>query len=411
MTPKSTIPIAGLTFPRSHTGAASAPADGAGASRASNRKVLPRHARHHNRSLLLRTVYQKGPQSRADLSRATGLAKVTVSTLVSELLEAGYLREVGFRQAKGPGKPAMMIDLAWDSFNIVTLDLSGPRQFKGALMTLDAETLAEGSVPVEGVTGADATSLVLDLAAQLVQAAEKPILGIGVGTPGLVSPEGVVTVAPNLGWTDVDLRALLEDRFDIPTIVHNDANAAALGERLYGGAAENLLLVTIGYGIGSGLILGGQVIHGPRSAVGEIGHVMVGSVADSSGEYSREQVLENWASEPALRQRISDLGADEDTQTDALTEAQQMVLAEAGARLGAALAPVVAALDLDEVVLNGAQDLLAGPLSEETLATIRRRTLPGTMEHLRIRMSEKGPDLVLLGCAAQVLSTFLGVNR
>lgn len=365
-----------------------------------DRKALPRHAREHNRSLIVRTLYQSGPQSRADLSRATGLAKVTVSELVLELLEAGFVRELGTRTAKGPGKPAVIVDLAWDAFLIVAVDLSEHDLVRGALMTMDTTLVDEILVHREGAIGQEAINILLSMVENLLGKADRPVLGIGIGTPGIVGPTGVVEYAPNLNWVDVPLQSLINDAFEVPTVVMNDANLAALGEQLYGEGANDFLLVKVGQGIGAGLILGGALVSGARQTVGEIGHLVVAADDEPLTEYSPEQILERWIAVPDLRARLKKADFDEET-----------VLREAGARLGSALAPIVAMLDLNEVVLYGPEDLLDGALSDEAMRVVETRTLPQTHENLQIRLSAEGSRLVLLGCAAQVLSAFLGVVR
>lgn len=365
-----------------------------------DRKALPRHAREHNRSLIVRTLYQSGPQSRADLSRATGLAKVTVSELVLELLEAGFVRELGPRAAKGPGKPAVILDLAWDAFLVVGIDLSEHDLIRGALMTMDTNLIEESLVYRNGATGSEAVDLLLEVIDQLLQKADRPVLGIGVGTPGIVDLSGVVQYARNLGWSDVPLKSLIEEQFSVPTVVLNDANLAALGEQLYGEGADDFVLVKVGQGIGAGLILGGALMRGARQTVGEIGHLVVTPDDGPIEAYSPDRILERWLAVPDLRARLEESGRE-----------RESVLREAGARLGSALAPIVAMIDLNEVVLYGPEDLLDGPLRDEAMAVIESRTLPQTHENLRVRLSTEGSRLVLLGCAAQVLSTFLGVVR
>src|SRR5689334_16673734 len=95
-------------------------------------KVLPEHARGHNRALVLQTLFHGGAMSRADLSRETGLTRVTVSDLVAELIADGFVAEIGVREASGPGKPAILVDLDHAGHRIIGLDLPGSDTFIGA---------------------------------------------------------------------------------------------------------------------------------------------------------------------------------------------------------------------------------------------------------------------------------------
>nr|WP_082734266.1 ROK family transcriptional regulator [Microbacterium hominis] len=241
-------------------------------------KVLPEHARAHNRSLVLQTLFHQGAMSRADLSRETGLTRVTISDLVAELIDDGYVAERGLREVTGPGKPAILVDLDREGHRIVGLDLSGTDRFLGAVLTLDGEIVARLDVDVPA-DPADILAVVIDLARRLVADAHAPVLGIGVGSPGIVDDRGVVLTAPNLGWHDVDLEGVLRAELGLPVLVANDANAAVLAEYTFGGAADDVLLVRVGRGVGSGLLAGGQPMRGSRFAAGEIGHISVDPAA------------------------------------------------------------------------------------------------------------------------------------
>src|SRR6478735_3150106 len=163
-------------------------------------KVLPEHARSHNRSLVLQTLYRSGEQSRADLARETGLTRVTVSDLVAELIAEGLVVELGQRESARPGKPAVLLDIDRTAHQIVGVDLSDHDRFRGAVMDLDGAILASTEIPLESATGAEAAAKVHRLVADLVALATAPILGIGVGSPGVVDLAGTILTAPNLGW-------------------------------------------------------------------------------------------------------------------------------------------------------------------------------------------------------------------
>lgn len=367
-------------------------------------KVLPEHARAHNRSLVLQTLFHHGARSRADLARETGLTRVTISDLVAELIADGYVVEQGVREASGPGKPAILVDLDRAGHRIVGLDLSGPGHLRGAVLTLDGEIVArqEVSVPADRAGILDA---VTELARTLVADAHAPVLGVGVGTPGVVDDRGVVLTAPNFGWTGVDLQGVLTEALSLPVLVANDANAAVLAEYTFGGAHDDVMLVRVGLGVGSGLLTGGQPMRGSRFAAGEIGHVTVGTDGGPACVCGKVGCLEAWLSVPALRERLSGENADATA-----TATATATLRDAGERLGIALAPIVGALDLSEIVLSGPTELLAGPLAEATVETLRARTLARFHDGVRVRMTEEGEDIVLRGAAVMVLSGQLGVS-
>ncbi|MGN6503344.1 MAG: ROK family transcriptional regulator [Pseudolysinimonas sp.] len=364
-------------------------------------KSLPEHSRSHNRALVLQTLYRAGGVSRADLARATGLTRVTISDLVAQLIAEDLVVELGQREDARPGKPATLLDINRTGFQILGLDLSDHAELRGGVLDLDGAILEHRVVPLQNAIGQAAVDKVLALAADLIAAATAPILGIGVGSPGVVDLGGTVLSAPNLGWADLPLQRLLADATGLPVLVANDANAAVLAEHSFGGALSDTMLVTIGHGVGAGLLLGGTPLFGSRFAAGEIGHVVVGTDGGAPCACGKVGCLETWLAIPRLEAGLANA-------TDAA--ARREILRQAGERLGIALAPVVGALDLAEVVLSGPADLLDGPLTEAALETLRTRTMAEFHGDLAVRMTALGQDIVMRGAAAMVLSGQLGVS-
>ncbi len=367
-------------------------------------KVLPEHARSHNRSLVLQTLYSAGPQSRADVARETGLTRVTVSDLVADLIGEGLIVELGQREIARPGKPAMLIDVDRAAFQIIGIDLSEHERFLGAIVDLDGGIVSRAEVALDGATGEAAAALVDALVAGLVASATAPVLGIGVGSPGIVDPNGVIRSAPNLGWQGLDLQSRLHDAFGLPVHIGNDANVAVLAEH---GASTNddLLLVKVGHGVGAGLIIAGRPVIGGGFAAGEIGHVIVGTDGGPRCACGKSGCLETWLAVPRL---TAELDAVDDGEHAA--SAREAILTEAGRRLGIVLAPVVGALNLSEVALSGPAELLDGPLARAAVDTLRTRTMAEHNRDLRLRMTEQAQDIVLRGAAVMVLSGQLGVS-
>ena len=380
--------------PRTHQGLAQ------GRALRPNGKIVPGDARGHNLSLVLQTLYRSGTQSRADIARVTGLTRVTISALVAELMADGLVLELGQREDVRPGKPATLIDLNRAGFQIVGLDLSEHAVFRGAVLDLDGNILARAEVALEHRVGEAALALVIDLTRRLVSASTAPLLGIGVGSPGVVDLGGVVLTAPNLGWVDVALQQTLADEFGVGVIVANDANAAVLAEHSFGDADSDAMLVKVGHGVGAGLLLGGTPLFGSRFAAGEIGHVVVGTDGGATCVCGKVGCLETWLSIPNLTAKLA--GSD--------PADRDAVLVEAGQRLGIALAPVVGALNLSEIILSGPTELLDGVLAQATVETLRSRTMAEFHGFLTLRMTALGQDIVLRGAAVMVLSDSLGVS-
>jgi predicted NBD/HSP70 family sugar kinase len=368
-------------------------------------KALPGHARAHNRQMVLQHLFHSGPTSRADLARSTSLTRVTVSDLVAALMAEGLVEELGVRAEGKVGKPASLVGMRTDAFQIVAVDLADDAWMRGAVLTLTGDVVERRSVALEGRTGQDAVDALEGLCRALLDAARQPVLGIGIGSPGIIDSLGTVVQAPNRHWYDVPLASDLTAALRVPVHVANDANTAALGEFTYGGAAgSGLMVLTVGQGVGAGIVLDGALVQGHRHAAGELGHVSVvdddpaGAAAPCA--CGRSGCLETVLAVPALRRRVAGLHED-----DAGRE-----LAAVGRLLGVALAPVVSALDLSEVLFSGPPDLLDGPLREAAQTTIRQRTMPAIGADLRLRMASLGEDVALSGAAVLVLSGQLGVT-
>ncbi|MFC8921332.1 ROK family protein [Cellulosimicrobium sp. NPDC057127] len=363
-------------------------------------KVLPEHARAHNRSLVLQHLFHEGPTSRADLARATSLTRVTISDLVAVLIAEGLVEELGVRPGQRVGKPAMLVGMRTSAYQVVAVDLTDDEVVRGAVMTLTGDLVLRRDLPVDGRTGTELVDLLTRFCRGLVASASQPVIGVGIGSPGVVDSAGHVVEAPNRRWYDVPLAEQLTERLGLAVHVANDANTAALGEFTFGGASgSGLLVLTVGEGVGAGIMLDGARVRGHGDAAGELGHVTVVDDGDPCA-CGRRGCLETVLSVPALRRAVDGLD----------TEAADAALASVGRTLAIALAPVVSALNLAEVLISGPADLLDGPLREAALETVRERTMPVIGSGLQVRMATLDEDVVLAGAAVLVLSGQLGVS-
>jgi len=168
-------------------------------------KVLPEHARAHNRALVLQHLFHEGPTSRADLARATSLTRVTISDLVTVLMAEGLVEELGVQPGRRVGKPAILVGMRTGAYQIVAVDLSDDAVMRGAVLTLTGEVVHRRSLPVEGRAGAELVDLLTRFGRGLLANATRPVIGVGVGSPGIVDGSGHVVEAPNREWFDVPL--------------------------------------------------------------------------------------------------------------------------------------------------------------------------------------------------------------
>lgn len=353
-------------------------------------KVLPGDARRHHLALVLQQLFDDGPRSRADLARETGLTRVTVSDLVSELLSTGMLAELGHRPGVRQGKPATLVGVAETAPVVLALDLSGDRILRGAVVDLHGTILT--SVSRELSEGETAVGEVLSVVVGLRDQVSRTVLGVGIGAPGIIDATGRVLHAPNLGWSDLDLADRVQRDTGLPAYVANDANMATAAESTFGAGDESgLLLVAIGHGLGGGVLIDGRVLAGPLLSSGEIGHVVVDPDGPDCACGNRG-CLETTLAVPALRETTA---ADE--------------LAAAGARLGSVLSPVVTTLGIADVVLYGPVELLDGHLLRATQDALAHQTLPFVAQQVRVRVVPLEDELVLKGAAAFVRYREIGV--
>lgn len=362
-------------------------------------KALPEHNRVRNRAMLLQTLFHEGPRSRADIARGSGLNKVTVSTIVGDLIEQGILVEAGQSADVRVGKPATLVAIDDDSRSIVSLDLSDALSFRGAVMNLRGQVSHQREIAMGAERGDAAVDRVVELAGELLAAAPAPVLGIGVGSPGMVDRAGVVRFAPHLGWFDTDLRGTLADRFGVPVHVVNDANGMALAVHTFrDNDGRSILVVTIQRGAGAGLIVGETLVDGVDFAAGEIGHVVIDPRRETTCLCGRSGCLDSIVAVPQMRRRL-DAGEDRD-----------VVIADAAEALGAALAPIISVLGATHVVLVGPEDILDEGFAAGTRARLTERTLPTTTSAISVDIGSDGGLLALQGPLVAVLSAELGIS-
>lgn len=372
--------------------------------------------RHDSRQSNLRTtlelVSRNGATSRAEIARQTGLSRAAVSSLVGELIDQSLLRELG-QGASAGGKPPTLLALNEQAREIISIDL-GHQPFLAARVDLTGRIheRSEAGPSTGGLTGRDAFDAAADLISAMLTRAKAPVLGIGIGAPGVIASDGRVLESSNLAWHGLDLGTELGARFDIPVSIANDAAMAALAEFRRHPTDRNLILVKMGRGVGAGLVLDGSLYRGQHSAAGEIGHVRVRSDG-ATCSCGRRGCLETLAGVPAI---LSAAGADPDRDPwDALAlaglydgTAIRSALTDAGHAVGEALAGVVASLDVGHVVLApellNASDILVEAVREE----LRSRILPTIADLVEVEATQLGGDLVLSGAASAVLVDRLG---
>jgi predicted NBD/HSP70 family sugar kinase len=367
-----------------------------------------------NKSIVLEKIKQDSPLSRADISERTGLNKGTVSSLVAELMDDGLVLEIGTGQSSGGRKPVLLL------FNnkagyAVGVDLA-VGELRTALTDLTGNIVFERTTPLRSLEAADVIEALLNEVERSIQAAPSSphgIVGIGVAVPGIVNDEGIVLFAPNLNWSQVDIGTPLKDRFRVPVIVDNEANAGAVGEKQYGRgqSLSDLIYVSVGAGIGVGIILGGSLYRGMTGFSGETGHTTI----EMDGKLCRcgnRGCWELYASEQALLEEAARLSLPSHDMDSLLQLADEGVpeaiqlFERIGAYLAVGMTNMIHTFNPKSVIIGnrfaGAGRWLELPVQRE----VDRRTLSFHRSGLELMFSELGSRSAVLGAAYLVISSF-----
>ncbi len=391
------------------------------------------YVRQLNLSTLLRYLHEGAPLSRTRLADLSGLNKTTVSSLVDELLQRGLIVELGQDNSAG-GRPATILDVNPNAGALVGVQF-GVDFIAVSLTDFSGRVLwrcHQEQDPAMGQESAIARSLQLvdDACAAASQRGAR-LLGLGVATPGTVNiEEGLLIFSPNLQWRNVPLRQIFRDHTGLAVFVDNDANAAAVGEHLFGVARQvhDFVLVFAGVGVGGGLFLRGGLYRGANGFAGEIGHTNFmlesyrppcrcgnrGCWETYANQYS---VIERVRARLALR-RNSLIPRLMEEQGSPLTlsivvqaaEAQDAdaleSLADAGSALGLGIANLISIFNPEMVVLGGPLSR-AGPfLLPGIQAVVEKTVLPEVRREVRILQSAF-PDSSEIGAVALVVDAIL----
>ena len=375
----------------------------------------PRLLRAHNERAVLEHLRAAGPSSRPDLARIAGLSKPTVSQALANLESVGLVRPVG-PASPSLGRTAMLYEADPAAGYVVGVDI-GRDWIRVAAADLSGEIVARRD---ERNRARSATALVKsvgEVAHDVVAAAGltwKRVAHTVVGGPGVFDPDSDrLSLAPNVpGWSRPGVMSTLREALPPTVTLDNDANLAAVGERTYGSGrdARTFVYVSVGTGIGMGVIIDGELYRGAHGAAGEVGYLPLGAEGgEPAGPDARRRgILEEAASADAVVRTAKRLGMAGATSAKRVFAAarggDELALAAVEAeadRLALVVGTVAAIIDPEFVLLGGGIgsniDLLRPPL-ERRLAELTPLAPP-------VAEGELGPDATVLGAVASALDT------
>ncbi len=230
------------------------------------------NARDINRDIVLEIIRSQQPVARADLARSSGLQPSTISAIVEQLIQEKWVAE-GAMARRPRGRPSTLLSLN-DAMVILVADVR-PHQAIVALVDLNGRFLAREAVPLVSEPARSVTKIVQCMQAMRAAHSDRSFEGIGISMPGRVDPETQrLLLAPNLKWTDYDIKGAIEQQMELQVELANAANACLLSE-LWSGRLDgirNAVLITVSEGIGAAILANGQIITSRSGLAGEFGH-------------------------------------------------------------------------------------------------------------------------------------------
>ncbi|HEX2698006.1 MAG TPA: ROK family transcriptional regulator [Anaerolineales bacterium] len=338
-----------------------------------------------NRSAVLELIRQESPIARTTIAKRLDISLPTVMRIVDRLIEEGFVRSHDGTEWSG-GRRRPLLEFNADGYVVLGIDLGGTKMY-GALSDLGGNILDEIDIGHHGTAGEESYNRLATLIDSLLASPKlggRKVRGIGVGAPGItLHQEGIVKWAFTLNWKDYPLKAKLIERYHLPITVDNDVNLAALGEYWFGAGqnTRNMVLVTVGTGIGAGIIIDGALYRGASEASGEIGHMILGREFLGKN-YEEFGVLESMASGTGVAKRAADLLKPESNNGEADSLTAEKVFSAARANdpwavdivnetadyLAIAIANLSVSFDPELIVLGGgvtrSADLLVGRITQ-----------------------------------------------
>jgi predicted NBD/HSP70 family sugar kinase len=361
-----------------------------------------------SRGAVLQLLFSNRDLSRAHISRVSGLSKQTISSVMADLENAHLVEETGITEG-GIGRRAQTYRLSPRAGFAVGIDLGGTN-FRSGLVDFSGNVLGELNVETPHSSVDELLQIMSKTITQLFKNANVPVSELAqivIGIPGAVNPAtGVISNAPNLEYLDnLVLSNLIQAKFDVPTLVENDVNVAALGE-LEKSKTEDFGFIAIGTGVGMGLILDGELRRGFNGGAGEIGYLPLG---ENVNQLSKEGHFEELIGGHAVESRYLKQVKSKKTLIEIFESASKgdliskKIVDELGSNIALGIRAICSVLDLGEIILGG------GIGSREDLYSKIVEELQRTMQNPpSVKISTLGARAGLVGAMSYALSEMRG---
>lgn len=350
-----------------------------------------------NRNLILNTIRRHGALSRTQLTEISRLSVGAVSQITGELLQEAWLLESGEGDYTG-GRRQTLLRLNPDAGCAIGLKLM-ERKIVCALTDLESKVLRYHDAPMPAerdpaiIVNALADAVEATVSASGVE--RRKLLGVGVGVAGVTYPQlGVVHYSPYLGWRDIPLAEMMRVRLHLPVYIENDVNTLTLSEQLFGAGrhVDNFVVVTIGRGIGMGIVINHQLYQGAKGGMGELGHITF----DPAGPIctcGKRGCLEAFAADPAVIAYVRHSRTSQDAPNsleavvalaDEGDSLAQLALARSGEILGIGLSTIVNLLCPSLLIVSG-EGIIAGAYRiAPMMEALRAHTFNGLLDDVEV---------------------------
>lgn len=377
-------------------------------------------ARHNtirdiNKQIVLNYVRARSPISRAEIARETSLQRSTVSAIVDDLQTAGMIDEIGTGNSTGGRRPTLL-KLKMGTPTAIGIDIT-PRETTVALADLTGSVLKSEKFPTSSDIGY-MNEQILGKVEKIVNDYPEADLEVGISIPGIADQDGgEILYIPYFNWSNWDIGKQISEKIRIPVTIDNDANAVALAELWFGEdrmrTTRNFILVLVADGIGTGIIIDGQVYRGEGGAAGEFGHMYIEDGAAVACSCGRHDCWEAHASETAIVNRYQSVNGNPEVRSidfDHLIGLAQngekqalCVLKESAKYLGIGISNLIIGFSPQTVVISG-KIARAWDLIKPEISVLAQRSIRHELSQTRIVPSTLGSQPTVLGAITLVLA-------
>jgi predicted NBD/HSP70 family sugar kinase len=393
-------------------------------------RATVRDLRRVNRTGVLRRLFLAGPLNRVVLAQLTGLSGGSVTNVTAELLDEGLIREVGLEESDG-GRPRVLLEIDPDFGAVIGIDV-GETGILVEGFDLSMHELAAASTPLHPQHH-DAATVIEHIAQAVVELKERfeaegrRVLGVGVALPGVVEHDGDALVqAPNIGWADVALERVLQERVGLPVRAENGAKTLGQAEMWLGAGrgAEHAIVTLWGTGVGAAIFTGGTLYRGAASSAGEWGHASIvaggkrcrcGGAGCLEAYIGAGPLFAEWAELDAAAAAGVDPDAeewvDELLAAAATNPAAAELLDRTAAYFGVAAANLVNLFNPERIVVGGWLGRRLGPtLLSRMRGALDEQALGYAASRVTLELGRLGGDAVALGASTLVVEELLAAG-